>query len=566
MTTEFDVIILGQGLAGTALAWSLSWLGARVLILDRDAQFTSSKIAAGLITPITGQRLVTTWRYRDLWPYAMSFYRRVETETGSQFFRPVPMVRLFQSDSEAAGFRQRNAGTEFDGLVSEPSPRVDPRWFRQEWSGFEMTGGGRIDVPAYLAATQRTFLSSGRFIAGEVQLPGDIVLADDTVRLPRFKLRAKRLVFCQGIEAMQNPWFRDVHFKPAKGEILTVHIPQLNETRVIHRGVWLAPLGDGLFKVGATYDWTSLDTQATPSGRDEIVRKLKEFLCLPFEVVTHTAAIRPIHLNQYPVMGLHPKCAQLGYFNGLGSKGSLHAPYFARQFAAFLVQGGKIDSDVDLQRKRNRPDTVSTASEARAFHVKRGQPPLTQQAQELVRHVVRSGETVIDATAGNGHDTQFLSELVGPEGTVFAFDVQRDALKKTSRRLEDAGLKNVVLHQNDHARMVDLIPEQDHGQVAAVMFNLGYLPGGDKSLTTNQDSTRQAIRQAVSLVRPDGVVTILAYTGHDGGAQESDTVRAELATLSNLAFTVEIVESQPGRSSGPRMFVVRKGMEQPESE
>ena len=169
--------------------------------------------------------------------------------------------------------------------------------------------------------------------------------------LPRLGVAARRIVFCQGIDANDNPWFLDVQFKPAKGEILTLRIPGLKEDRVVHRGVWLAPLGNEIFRAGSTYEWNQLDSQPTTQGRDEILFKLREFLRLPFEVIGHQAAVRPIHRNQYPVLGVHPVYPQLGYFNGLGSKGSLHAPFFARQFAKALSDGGPIDRDVDLNYK-----------------------------------------------------------------------------------------------------------------------------------------------------------------------------------------------------------------------
>ncbi len=97
-------------------------------------------------------------------------------------------------------------------------------------------------------------------------------------------------------------------------------------------------LGNELFRVGSTYEWQQLDNRPTSQGRDEITAKLREFLRLPFEVIEHQAAVRPIHRNQYPVFGLHPQHDQLGYFNGLGSKGTLHAPYFASQLAHQLMR------------------------------------------------------------------------------------------------------------------------------------------------------------------------------------------------------------------------------------
>ncbi len=349
--TSFDCIIVGQGLAGTALAWSLRWSGARVLVIDRDSPITSSKIAAGLITPITGQRLVKSWRFDELWPAAIAFYRRVELETGTSLFHVRPMVRLFSNRTEVEHFARRLTTKEFREMVREPEPPLDGGSFDCKPGGFEMPSGGQLDVPQYLTVSRESFAREGCHLTADLDAEHDVELDSRGVSLPRLRVRGERLIFCQGIDATTNPRFRAVRFKPAKGEILTVHIPGLSENRVIHRGVWLAPLGGELFRVGSTYEWQQLDNVPTAAGRDEILARLREFLLMPFEVLDHQAAVRPIHLNQYPVVGLHPDHQQLGYFNGLGSKGTLHAPFFASHLARVLSGESAVDPEVDLNRK-----------------------------------------------------------------------------------------------------------------------------------------------------------------------------------------------------------------------
>ena len=349
--TFFDFIVVGQGLAGTALAWSLRWNGSRVLVMDRDTPITSSKIAAGLITPITGQRLVKTWRFDELWLAAVAFYRRVEQETGTSLFRQTPMVRLFSNGNEVDFFARRIAASEFREMVRQPEPLLEPSSFLTEAGGFEMPSAGQLNVPQYLTASREYFVREGCYLTADLNAECDLEFDSLGVSLPRLGVRAGRLIFCQGIDATINPWFRAVRFKPAKGEILTIRIPGLSESRVVHQGVWLAPLGGELFRVGSTYEWQQLDNVPTVAGRDEILSRLREFLLLPFEVVEHQAAVRPIHVNQYPVVGLHPDHEQLGYFNGLGSKGTLHAPFFASHFARVLSGEVAVDSEVDLNLK-----------------------------------------------------------------------------------------------------------------------------------------------------------------------------------------------------------------------
>src|SRR5262245_52101665 len=146
--------------------------------------------------------------------------------------------------------------------------------------------------------------------------------------------------------------------------------------------------------------------------------------------------------------------------------------------------------------------------------------------------------------------TRFLSELVGSSGRVFAFDVQPEALACTAASLRDA--PNVTLLQCDHAEMRAAIPPVDCGYVG-VMFNLGYLPGDDHSVTTQTASTLAAIRAALELLRPGGVLTVLAYTGHAGGAEEADAVAQLLR-----AFSTHEELAEHGGTGAPRLFVVHK--------
>ncbi len=565
MSSEFDFIILGQGIAGTSLAWSLRWAGSRFLVVDRQEETTSSRIAAGLVTPITGQKLIKSWRFDEFWPAAVAFYNRVQSETKTQLFSRRSMVRLFANGDETSTFQRREMAGEYFGIVTQPNQLVDENWFDCPLGGFEMSEGGQLDVPRYLDSSRKIFEADGAFLAKDLDVSREIRIDRDRVVLPTLGVRAKTLVCCQGAEAIHNPWFREVQFKPAKGEILTLRIPGLSERRVVHGGIWLAPFSGELFKAGSTYDWKTLDSVATEKGRIEILTKLGSFLRLPVEVVAQEAGVRPIHRNQYPILGRLPTEPLIACFNGLGSKGVLQAPYFADQMTRMLIDGSQVDTTVDLNKKTklvSKPAIFSSGDDADAsskFHVKRSKvSPLTVQAQDLVRASICEGEIAIDATAGNGHDTQFLSEVVGERGTIFAFDIQVKAIENTSKRLKDAGLENVILNNRDHGELTETIPMEYHGRISAVMFNLGYLPGADKNVVTKSTSTRNAILQAVSLLRPGGIVTILAYTGHDGGEAEARTVEEVLASLPTQEVRITTIESQPGRTSGPRLFIAKR--------
>lgn len=190
--------------------------------------------------------------------------------------------------------------------------------------------------------------------------------------------------------------------------------------------------------------------------------------------------------------------------------------------------------------------------------------PLTETAHRLIRSVLKPGGIAIDATVGNGFDTQCLAECVRPAGTVYGFDVQAAALDVTSQRLASVGLSHVVWLLRSHAEMSDCIPAVHHGRVNAMMWNLGYLPGGDKRLATQTNSTLASIRCGLSLLAKGGIITVLAYTGHPGGADEADAVEVLLRDANPAMFDFHEASPAPAKIRAPRLFVVmRRGPAQP---
>ena len=329
-----DCIIIGQGLAGTALAWQLVWRGASVLILDREAAVTSSRVAAGLITPITGKRLAKTPRLDEHFPAAIEFYRRVEAETGVLAYHPRRVVRLFISTEEQTVYVNRQH-TEFLGWVSLIAPTLDDAIYTAPLGCYEMSPAGQLMTTTYLDASREWFRNRGMYGFANIDVNTDLAPGMDAIRLPALGLAAKQLVICEGYPTLANKWFPEVRFEAAKGEILTLRIPGLVEDRIINRGgTWLAPIDGGLYRAGSTYDRDNLDSLPTLAGREEILRKLASFLRLPIEVVDHQAGVRPITAERMPVTRRHPQFPRLGYFNGLHSKGSLLAPLTAKEFVA----------------------------------------------------------------------------------------------------------------------------------------------------------------------------------------------------------------------------------------
>lgn len=343
----WDAIIVGQGLAGTTLAWCLIEAGQRVLVVDAEPPVTSSKIAAGLITPITGQRLTHSWRCDEFLPAAQRFYARIEERTGQTFFRARTAVRLFQSDEEREIWAQRRTRPEFQPyLVTPPSvPLLDPEIGDARGGGFEMRTA-QLDVATYLSASRAAFA----YQPMQLDWAGDVTIGAGELMVQG--QRTRQLISCEGHAAARNPYFAAVPYKFAQGDILTVRLQRPIPPVCLHRGIWVAPTAaPDVFRIGATYDWVQQDQVPRAEARAEIERKLRAFFRVPYTVIAHQAAVRPIIETSKALMGLHPDHERLGYFNGLGSKGALHAPWFAQCFADFLVAGTPLPAAYDLRTK-----------------------------------------------------------------------------------------------------------------------------------------------------------------------------------------------------------------------
>ncbi|MEJ8546005.1 class I SAM-dependent methyltransferase [Brevibacillus borstelensis] len=181
-------------------------------------------------------------------------------------------------------------------------------------------------------------------------------------------------------------------------------------------------------------------------------------------------------------------------------------------------------------------------------------PNVLEVARTLIRERVSAGETVIDATMGNGNDTLFLARHVGETGKVIAYDIQPQAMEKTKERLEREGvLDRVDMRLASHEEMAQLTE-----QVGAIMFNLGYLPGGNKEITTQAASTIRAIEAGLSLLKPGGIMTVMVYWGHPAGSVEKETVQSYCSQLSQLEFLVLQYQYLNQQNQAPFLLAVER--------
>ena len=323
--------IVGGGLAGCSLGWYLKNKGYDFKIIDPSEEVTSTLIAAGIINPITGPSLTKSPRLEELWPIAKDFYHSIEKETGAKMFRLTQVVRLFDSDRQVERWHRRLLDPEYSALVTEEPLGLSDS-FNSEYGGFVTKFGAHLDTRVFIQVLRK--ILEDHWVTGyceEQPLEGTTI-------------------YCEGVQGAKNPFFEWVKFKPAKGEILTVKIPSLVEDRIIVRGnIWLLPLGNSIYRAGATYDWNANDNEPTQEARLIVEERLQKLINASHEVIDHVAAVRPIIDSRRTLIGLHPGNDKIGFFNGLGSKGVLTAPLLASNLADHICDSSPIDPEFDLR-------------------------------------------------------------------------------------------------------------------------------------------------------------------------------------------------------------------------
>jgi glycine oxidase len=336
------ILIVGQGLAGSLLAWEFERAGIDFEIIDRGHADASSRIGAGIINPITGQRLVKSWRIDELLPQAVKTYREMEVALGVGLLRPMRVRRFFRDERERRIFAEKRARGDLTPYVAAGGESgVDA-------DGFWIEGAAQVDTAALITAMRARLLAAGR-------------LREATATLGDARGRHDVAILCTGIFLDQTRAFDFAGLEAAKGETLTVATESDVATDVIlNDGHWVLPLGARLARVGATFQPGVADRTPTAPGRAELEESARRLLKAEFRVIAHDAGLRMTSPDKRPVVGRSPLDAGLGIFNGLGSKGALLAPGLARQWVNHLTEAVPFESAVDVRRFVNRTDRNSS--------------------------------------------------------------------------------------------------------------------------------------------------------------------------------------------------------------
>lgn len=348
---DIDYIIVGQGICGTFLSYYLLKENKSVLVIDDNRSNSASRVASGVINPVTGRRIVKTWKIDELMPFASKAYGSISEKLEiSNVIHETAIIDIHTSEQMQQAFEKRLQENEDGYLHYCENEKEWNRYFHFKYGIGLIRPACCVDIPTLLHKWRNYLTHSGYLLQDHIeenslQLKANGVIYKNIV--------AKKIIFCDGVSSKANPYFKHLPFALNKGEALIVSIPGLPKGFIYKQGLSLVPcLNEDLFWAGSTYQWDFDNDLPTGDFKTRVGNQLKQYLKIPFTIQKHMAAIRPANTERRPFAGMHPLNPQIGILNGMGTKGCSLAPYYAYQLAQNLLYNHPIDEDADIQRFR----------------------------------------------------------------------------------------------------------------------------------------------------------------------------------------------------------------------
>ncbi|TAG10723.1 MAG: FAD-binding oxidoreductase [Sphingobacteriia bacterium] len=329
----YDYIIVGQGLCGSFLSWNLMKAGKRVLVIDQPNIFSASKVASGVINPVTGRRIVRTWEIEKLMPFAVNAYTDLGTAIEAPLIRQCNILDFHATPQMKMAFAERLPHEAEYLRIPTNISQLDG-YFNPAFGVGEINPCWLIHIHPMLQGWRKKIVAAGALLEEKFEWnnckihPDHVEYKSDT---------AAKIIFCEGIAGFHNPYFKLLPYACNKGQAIIASIPDLPSSHIFKQGISIVPWKDGLFWVGASYEWNYSHPNPDTLFREKTTIQLKQWLKLPFEIVDHIAGERPANMERRPFVGLHPVHSSVGLLNGMGTKGCSLAPYFAHELAQHLL-------------------------------------------------------------------------------------------------------------------------------------------------------------------------------------------------------------------------------------
>jgi glycine oxidase len=341
-----DYIIVGNGIAGVCFAEHALQHNKSIIVFDNNSQ-PSSKIAGGMYNPVILKRFSVVWKAKEQLLLGKSFYSLLEQKLKVKFDYSIPVYRKFVSIEEQNNwFHAADKPILADFLSNTLLPNTYPS-INAVFGFGKVTQTGYLDTKV-LTSVYASYLSSISVLNKDTFDYEVLCFEDDFVSYKGVK--AKHIIFAEGFGLHANPFFNDLPLDGTKGELLLIKAPNLKLEVIINSGVFIIPIGNDMYKVGATYDWADKTNAATEKGKQELLEKLNDLITCEYEIIEHFAGVRPTVKDRRPLVGTHFKHKNVHILNGLGTRGVMFGPYLSNELFQNIENNIPLDTEIDIQR------------------------------------------------------------------------------------------------------------------------------------------------------------------------------------------------------------------------
>jgi len=340
-------LIVGQGLAGTLLAFSLLEKGEKVLIADDYKHPSASQVAAGMWNPVTFKRLAASWLAKEMLEEMNHTFGKLEEKLQSRFFHLLPVARIFNSIQDANFWDEKSDHPEVGRYLSARSNKSVQENFDSPFGNSEVNECGWLNVPLFREASKNYFIQHENYSEESVN-EDDVQFTSDGV-LWKGK-QFDKLILCNGIGVNKWKGLEGLDLIPNHGQVLDLKIENLELDAIVNFGQFLLPFGNNKFRLGATYNWNEVPDEPSEEAKELLLNELNLRLNKSILVESQKTGFRPTTRDRRPIIGFAKGNNLLGVFGGLGSKGVLLAPYFAKLFSSVLTEGVSIPKEVNAAR------------------------------------------------------------------------------------------------------------------------------------------------------------------------------------------------------------------------
>ncbi|BDB51761.1 NAD(P)/FAD-dependent oxidoreductase [Flavobacterium ammonificans] len=345
-----DYLIAGCGLAGISFAEKALQHNKTILVIDNDSQ-SSSKVAGGLYNPVILKRFSEVWEAQSQLVSMNAFYTQLNSKIDRQFDFKKPILRKFFSVEEQNNWFSASDKPNLTPFLSTDLHFKEYKGITAPFGYGEVLHTGYVDTASLLESYRNYLVDTDRF--RQESFDYTAINFEDNCCIYK-DIKAKHIIFAEGFGLHVNPYFNHLPLDGTKGELFIIKAPGLDLDVIVNTSVFILPLGNDLFKVGATYNWKDKTDLPTEEGKAELIERIQEIIDCDFEIVSHFAGVRPTVRDRRPLVGTHAVHKRIHLLNGLGTRGVMLGPAMADALYNAIEHQIPLVKEIDIQRFANK--------------------------------------------------------------------------------------------------------------------------------------------------------------------------------------------------------------------